>query len=64
MKARATQLTITISIEEGKELQNQILRHLGGNMKLHTELSGTPLGDLFELLNRNFDSAVKGVNYT
>jgi hypothetical protein len=65
MKARQTEIQITISQREGLELRNQILKALGGNdMPLHGEqMRGTPLAHLFELLSTHFEHSKQGANF-
>lgn len=57
MKARQTEIQITINQREGLELLTQILTALGGNdMPLHgDQMRGTPLAHLFELLSSHFE---------
>lgn len=65
MKAKAESISLTMTRKEGEELRSQILKLTNdGGMKLYSDLRGTPLADLFELLSGNFESSTKGVNFT
>lgn len=63
MKARAESITLTISKKEGMELRNQIIELTEGTMTLHTELKGTAIATLFQLLSGNFENSTAGVNF-
>ena len=63
MKARAESITLTISKKEGMELRNQIIKFTDGTMSLHTELKGTAIAALFELLSGNFENSTVGINF-
>jgi hypothetical protein len=64
MKARAESITLTMSKKEGMELRNQIIELTEGTMILHTELKGTPIAELFELLSGNFENSTVGINFS
>jgi hypothetical protein len=58
LKARQTEVQITLSQKEGDELKNQLIKLLGGNDMplLDAPLKGTPLAHLFEILSVSFQA--------
>ena len=63
MQARTGSIDLTISKKEGLELINQIIKLTEGTMCLHTELKGTSLANLFELLTGNFQNSTVGIHF-
>ena len=63
MRSNLDSLTLSISRKEGVELRNQILKLAGGSLSLVPDMRGTPLADLLELLEGNFEATHPGVNY-
>ena len=65
MKARQTKITIELTIEEGIDIRNQILKLAKDPMELHAgSLKDTALKNLYDILSANFVDTHKHINFT